>query len=67
MNLFIIWLFAHSIQIKSVPTVFLISGGNSIDGFTGLQSEQVINRLIDLANKVAGGQQSEQSTNVTSA
>lgn len=54
----------QSKQIRSVPTVVLISGKNVVDGFTGLPSEEQLNTFFGLIDKLTGTKEEEARVNV---
>lgn len=45
---------ATQLEIKTIPTIFLISNKNSIDGFVGTPSEQTLASFFKSVEKVAG-------------
>ncbi|EGR27759.1 thioredoxin, putative [Ichthyophthirius multifiliis] len=49
-----------ALQIKSIPTVYLISNKNSVDGFVGYPDAEKLNQFFEIVNKVSGLQNTEQ-------
>ncbi|KRX02934.1 Thioredoxin-like fold [Pseudocohnilembus persalinus] len=45
---------ASALQIKSIPTVYLISGANAVDGFVGLPAQKDLDKFFQSVYRVCG-------------
>jgi thioredoxin-like negative regulator of GroEL len=43
---------AQALQIKAVPTVYLITGGRPVDGFSGMPDDKVLNSFFGSLEKI---------------
>lgn len=50
---------AHALQVKSVPTVYLLYMGQAVDGFQGDVSDDQLNKFFETINKITDSSASE--------